>query len=339
MHTAHSKKCTSTMALTASAALLSLALLTGCQANSSETGADAETSDTPATAPAEYTFTDDAGASVTVSNPQRVVACMGSFANIWELAGGTLVGASDDAFASYDLTSENVAKIGDFSNINLESLIALDPDFVIMTSGSGGRGGDSSQLDHKAALEASGIPVAYFEVSTLDDYLRMLRICCDITGRDDLYAENGEAVAGAIDRIVQDVPEGSAPSVLLMTTFSGGVRVQNSGTMTGTMLAALGAKNIADENPSLLKDLNMESVIERNPDYIFIVPMGNNAEAAQAALKKLTDENPAWATLSAVEQGRCIMLDAPHFLYKPNSNWDESYQILFDALYATDAAE
>ena len=95
---------------------------------------------------------------MTVDNPQRVVACMGSFASIWELAGGTLVGASDDAFtlSDYDLKSENVQKVGDFSNPNLESIIALEPDFVIMTSGSGGRGGDSNQADLKAAETAVG---------------------------------------------------------------------------------------------------------------------------------------------------------------------------------------
>ena len=49
---------------------------------------------------AGYTFTDDLGNQVTVSTHERVVAGMGSFANIWELAGGTLVGASSDAFSS-----------------------------------------------------------------------------------------------------------------------------------------------------------------------------------------------------------------------------------------------
>ena len=131
------------------ASLAAAMLLAGCSA--AQPNADAEASAPQTEAPAAsqagaVTFTDDTGAEVTVDNPQRVVACMGSFASIWELAGGTLVGASDDAFtlSDYDLKSENVQKVGDFSNPNLESIIALEPDFVIMTSGSGGRGGDSN---------------------------------------------------------------------------------------------------------------------------------------------------------------------------------------------------
>jgi hypothetical protein len=55
-----------------------------------ETTASESSTNTPA---GPVTFTDDLGNSVTVENPRRVVACMGSFAGAWELAGGTLAGA------------------------------------------------------------------------------------------------------------------------------------------------------------------------------------------------------------------------------------------------------
>ena len=321
------------------ASLAAAMLLAGCSA--AQPNADAEASAPQTEAPAAsqagaVTFTDDTGAEVTVDNPQRVVACMGSFASIWELAGGTLVGASDDAFtlSDYDLKSENVQKVGDFSNPNLESIIALEPDFVIMTSGSGGRGGDSNQTDLKAALAASNIPVACFQVTTFADYERMLRTCCDITGHDDLYEQNAQAVSERIKAITAKVPAGEAPTALVLTTFSGGTRVQASSTMTGAMLVDLGVKNLADENPSLLKDFSLESIIEMNPDYIFVVPMGNDDAAAMKALEDQTAANPAWSTLDAVQNGRYVTLDPHLFQYKPNERWDQSYQVLFDALYA-----
>lgn len=317
------------------AAALALTLLAGC--STTQPAAKAEPTPAPEQpASASITFTDDTGAEVTVDNPQRVVACMGSFASIWELAGGTLVGASDDAFtlSNYDLTSPDVQKVGDFTNPNLEAIIALEPDFVIMTSGSGGRGGESSQTDLRAALEASDIPVAAFQVTTFDDYLRMLKTCTDITGRADLYEQNGEATQKRIDEIVAKVPIGEAPTALVLTTYSGGTRVQASSTMTGAMLADLGVKNLVDDNKSLLKDFSLESLIELNPDFIFVVPMGNDNAAAMKALEDQTSANPAWSTLSAVQNGHYVTLDPHLFQYKPNERWDESYQALFDALYA-----
>ena len=56
--------------------------------------------------------------------------------------------------------------------------------------------------------------MAFFEVTTFDDYLRMLRTFCDITGRDDLYDKNGQAVADSIEGIKAKVPAGEEPSVL-----------------------------------------------------------------------------------------------------------------------------
>lgn len=320
------------------AVLTATMLLAGCTGGDAAAKADGSaTSDTAASQQGgPVTFTDDLGKEVTVDNPQRVVACMGSFASTWELAGGTLVGASDDAFtlSDYELVSENVQKVGDFSSLNLESIIALEPDFVIMTSGTGGRGGDSSQADLTAALAASNIPVASFQVTTFDDYLRMLRTFCDITGRDDLYQKNGQATADKIEEIKAQVPAGEAPSALVLTTYSGGTRVQASSTMTGAMLSDLGVKNLADENPSLLKDFSLESIIDMNPDFIFVVPMGNDDAAAMKALEDQTAANPAWSTLSAVQNDHYVVLDPHLFQYKPNERWNESYQVLYDALYA-----
>lgn len=281
-----------------------------------------------------YVFTDDLGNEVTVKSHDRVIACMGSFARTWELAGGTLIGVTDDAISDYGIASSDVVTVGDFSSPNLEQIIAAEPDFVIMTASSAGRGGSVSQADLKETLEASGITVAYFSVTTFEDYLRMLRTCCDITGRDDLYAANGDQVAQEIEGIVADVPQGSAPTALLMTTYSGGTRVQDSSSMTGDMLADLGVVNLADVNTSLLKDFSLEAIIELDPDYIFILPAGNDEEAAKANLLAATEANPAWSTLSAVSDGNVVILDDAHFLYKPNDTWAESYRILSDALYA-----
>lgn len=329
--------------LCAAAAALAL-VLAGCGQQESEVpAADAtqqeqqapEAPAAEATAPGPVTFTDDMGNEVTVDNPQRVVACMGSFANAWELAGGTLVGVSDDALtaAGWTIESPDVATVGDFTAVNLEAIMALNPDFVIMTSGTGGRGGDSSQADLRDALVGAGIPVAYFEVTTFDDYERLMRTFTDITGRADLYEQNVAKVAEAIDGIVGAVPAENPPTALLLTTFSGGTRVQSSGTQTGAMLADLGVNNLADENKSLLKDFSLEAVIEMDPDFIFVIPMGNDAEAAMRNLEEATAANPAWGSLSAVQNGRYITLDPTLYLSKPNAQWDAAYQGLFNELY------
>lgn len=277
-----------------------------------------------------YTFTDSLGREVTVDEPQRVVALMQSFAEVWLLAGGadSLVGVTDDAAADLAL-SPDVAVVGTFMQPNLEAVLALSPDLVLLSA-------ENSRTDsHLALLEtldAANIPAAYFGVTHFEDYLQMLEICTQITGSTAAYQQNGLDVQTHIKQIIAEDKRLDAPTVLFCITYSGGVRAQNSATMTGKMLQDLGCRNIVDDYPALLQDFSMEKVVEVDPDYIFVIPMGNTSAAAEKALQDTLTADPVWASLSAVQGGRYFILPQELFLYKPNENWGESYAYLADLL-------
>ena len=275
-----------------------------------------------------YTFTDAIGQEITVHNPQRVVSLMGSFSEIWILAGGadTLVGTSYDTVDNRDLgLPEDIAIVGTYQNPNIEEILALNPDLVLLSS-------ETTRTDShvalKDALNGADIPAAYFSVTHFEDYLNMLKICTDITGNQDAYQTNGIAVEERIVQIIADSKTETSPSVLLMITYSGGIRAQSSDTMTGKMLSELGCKNILDDYPSMLQDFSVEKIIETDPDYIFVIPMGNDDALAQKNLKENVESNPAWNSLTAVKNDRYILLPKDKFLYKPNAVWDESYAYL-----------
>lgn len=281
-----------------------------------------------------YTFTDDLGRKVTVKSHKRVVACMGSFADAWQLAGGTLVGASDDAFGHYAVDSSKVSGVGRSTSLNLESIIALKPDFVIMTGISDGKHATGvSQADAESALKEAGIPVAFFKVTTFDDYKRMMGVFCAITGRDDLYKKNvtkvGEKIKSAVSRYSV---KSKSPSVLIVSAFSKGLVVQNSSGMAGAIVRDLGAVNVADEHPSLLSDFSLEAAVEANPDYVLVLAASDDTATAQKYYDQVAGSNSAWQGMDAVKEGRVTMLDAAHFLYKPNADWAESYVLAGKAL-------
>ena len=281
-----------------------------------------------------YTFTDDLGRKVTVKSHKRVVACMGSFADAWQLAGGTLVGASDDAFGHYAVDSSKVSGVGRSTSLNLESIIALKPDFVIMTGISDGKHATGvSQADAESALKEAGIPVAFFKVTTFADYKRMMGTFCAITGRDDLYKKNvtkvGEKIKSAVSRYSV---KSKSPSVLIVSAFSKGLVVQNSSGMAGAIVRDLGAVNVADEHPSLLSDFSLEAAVEANPDYVLVLAASDDTATAQKYYDQVAGSNSAWQGMDAVKEGRVTMLDAAHFLYKPNADWAESYVLAGKAL-------
>lgn len=282
-----------------------------------------------------YTFTDDAGRTVTVNNPQRVVVGMGSLADIWRDAGGSFAGVSDDAYRNFGFDKSQVPSIGDHTALSIEKILALDPDFVILSGNadqdSSNKGPSQDQL--RQSLEASGVTVAFFKVDTFDDYLRMLKTCTDITGRADLYKQNGTDVQQRVQQALSQYSVADkAPTVLVMTASSKGAKAQDPGNMASLMVKALGGKLLTEENPSLLKDFSMEAVAELNPDYIFVLPAANDDATAQRNYENAVEGNAAWQGIGAVEQGHVTVLDIEHFFRKPNAEWDQAYVTLGKAL-------
>ena len=279
-----------------------------------------------------FSFIDDFGRTVSVEEPERVAALLGSYAQIWTLAGGTVMASADDAWDDFDLNMpDDAVNLGNTKELSLEKLLAAQPDFIIASTNT------SQHLEWQETLEATGIPTAYFEVADFDDYLRMLRICCDITGRDDLYEENGAAVQEQIDSVLaqskERLAENEAPTVLSMRASASSIRAKNSvGNVLGETLAALGCINIADSDDTLLENLSVERILEADPDYIFFVQQGDDSEGTQANIQRFFAENPAWSQLTAVKEGRVYIMEKALFGVKPNNCWGEAYQAVEDIL-------
>ena len=305
-------------------ALVTGVLLTGCGVKNEE-----PLQETVSEQEEAYTFTDDLGREVAVENPQRVAALLGSYADIWYLAGGEVIASADDAWDDFNLPmAETAVNLGMTKELSLEKLFEADPDLVLASSNTQGN------VEWLETLEAAGITVAYFEVNDFEDYLEFLKICTEITGRDDLYEKNGLAIKDQIEAVKMESQKrietsGEAPTVLSLRASSTFIRAKNSkDNVLGEMLAALGCVNIADSDDSLLENLSMEHIIMEDPDYIFFIQQGDDAEGTKANIESFIAENPAWSELTAVKNGRVYMLEKALYGLKPNDRWGEAYEKL-----------
>lgn len=274
-------------------------------------------------------FTDDLGRTVVVDQPERVACLLGSFADVWYHAGGTIIAAPDDAWVDFRLPMpEDAVNLGNTKDLSLEALLAAEPDFVI------GSVNTPEHLQWKDTLEAAGIPVAYFEVSDFADYLRMLEICTAITDRMDVYVTRGLSLQRQIDECIARAAErGTSPRVLYLRASATSIRAKNSkGSVLGEMLADLGCINIADTDDTLLENLSVEHILMQDPEFIFIVRLGDDEEAARENAYQFLRDNPALESLTAVKNNRVIFLDKRMYNMKPNNLWAEAYLQLEDIL-------
>lgn len=279
------------------------------------------------------TFTDALGAEVTLEKtPERVVALLGSYGDIWLQAGGQLVGATEDAVIQTGLGLEgDIAVIGSDKTPNLELILAQDPDFAILSADT------SRHVQARLALETAGVTCGYFSVMTYRDYMKTLKLFTAITGREDLYARQEVSVFQAIESIIADArthEDYGKRDALLIRAYVTSVKAKDSiSTVAGPILKDMGLVNIADSDTGLMENLSMESIIAMDPEYIFVVFMGLDKAGAEKKLSEVLLSNPAWNTLSAVQNGKYIVLDHQLFHYRPNARWAEAYRTIGEIVY------
>ena len=306
--------------------LLLIFVVTGCSNGNINKNVNADNKNNEA----YYTFTDSRGNSVVLEKrPERVVSLVGSYAETWILAGGEVIGVTDDVIQEGRIeVSDGISIVGTVKNPNIEEILSLSPDFILLSPDI------ESHLKIAGILKDANIAHAYFKVEYFEDFLKMLDICTDITGNKDLYEEYGLKVKKDIEGILSKIENDSSdkPEVLFIRAFSSGPKAKKDDNLTCKMLEDLGTVNIANKHPSLLEELSIEKIIEEDPDFIFVTTMGNTEKAIEA-LKNGIERNPAWSNLSAVKNNRYIILPKELFHYKPNAKWGESYKYLAEIIY------
>lgn len=279
-------------------------------------------------------YTDALDREITLKTPKRVAILVGSFADVWSLAGGMdqIVATADETANQFNLDlDESVINIGTSKKPNIEWILSSKPDLVIAGATT------ASNVELLPVFEAADIPVVYFEVNTFEEYLDMLEVCTTLTGREDLYIKNGLEVQEELEVIREAVTdEAQDPQdILYLRASPGKVTVKNSSrSILGEMLQDLGTNNIADHDHSLLENLSLERILEADPDKIFIVLQGHDTAKIEAFLQESILDTPIWQNLKAVQDGEVYFMDQRLYNYKPNALWGEAYRGLFEILYA-----
>ncbi len=281
--------------------------------------------------PEKITFTDALGQEFAIEQPERVVVTIGSFADVWLLAGGedTLAATANDAWESYGLDLGETENIGSPMKPSGELILAARPDLIIASSLS------PSNLELRETFERAGIPAAYFDVASFEDYLDLLELFTQLTGRPENFTEYGAKVKEQVEEARGlAARSGRAPVVLVLQASGSSVKVKNSeDNVLGEMLSDLGCVNLADRDGALLEDLSLEAIIQGNPDFIFAVYHGTDVAGAQANLEDTLLSNPAWGNLRAVREGNFYTMERRLYNLKPNALWGDAYERLAEILY------
>lgn len=311
--------------LAASAVILAVAALAACgQVNK-------ESPDQAAEDRAEEKTDEEAGTGQAetpeeVPEEEMVVAAVSrSIGDLWLLAGGELAGMTQDGMDLPGITEETKV-IGTVTNPSLEAIAALSPDMVLL----------SGELPtHKKLaedLEERGFACRMVTIDSFADYDSVMAELTAMTGREDCYQTN---VTDLKERIGQVLEEAEGKDLVRGTYLALRVSAARNKALKNDYFACeifndLGLANIAQDN-SAFDELNLEAILDADPDIIFVIEQGKSEEAQESFSENFSGR-PVWQELSAVKNDRVWTLPKEYFQYKPNAKWDEAYRYVMELL-------
>ena len=259
--------------------------------------------------------------SLFAAAPRNVVAVSKSVAELWTLSGGTLAGTTDDALGLAGV--ENAVSVGSVHAASLEAILSVNPELVILT------------LDipvHKSInenLKNLGIKTYIADVKSFSDYEKIITDFTKLTGRKDLLKTNVTDVKKKISKIIASNKNGSQKTYCFIRASSTKNKVLKDH-FGNEIFSDLGLKSIIEDD-SLLEELSAEELLSKNPDYIFVIFMGDEKKGRES-FNSAYEKNPVWSELKAVKNKHVIFLPKDLFNYKPNARWAEAYEIVAESI-------
>lgn len=240
-----------------------------------------------------FRVVDDAGQTLKFSQPpQRIISLT---PHLTELvfavgAGAQLVGV--DSASDYPEAAQSLPRIGDYSRVNFERILALKPDLVLVWVG-GNRAADIH------ALKQMGLTVLQTQATRLDDVARLLRLLGTISG----HAVAGETAARNYARQLAALQAKAAHGTPLKVFYQ--VWDRPLMTVGGThwisdALDLCGAQNVFSDLQVLSPVVSIEAVLQRSPELIV---SGTDAPDMRRQWRR-------FANLPAVKRQAFVRVDA-----------------------------
>lgn len=271
---------------------------------------------------------DDMGRDVTLpTKPERIVVLSASFLEPLHAVGGDVVGRPDSKTQMPDYAKDK-ASVGAVYQIDMEKVLACKPDLVIVNKG----------MNEKLVptLEENNIPALVLDMKSYDDVKREVSVFAQVTGEK----EKGDALLKEMETKVQDVvarlPKDKKRIAILHSTAQG-LSVQLDGSIAGSIAKMLGWDNVAsgmtpmEKNPDAAP-YSMETLVEQNPEIIFVTSMGKLEEIKQN-MEATIAASPAWQSIPAIQKGQVYYLPQDLFLLSPGLRYPEAFETMAKLVY------
>lgn len=273
------------------------------------------------------TITDAADRTVALDvEPKRVVALNPSYLGMIDSVGGSIVGRATSKLVTVPESMREAPEIGFVYNINMESLVGLKPDLVLA--------GKNQHEKFVPLLESNNIKVIELDAKTYTEVQDTVRLLGKIYGTSDKAEQECALLNSEIKAVTDKLPKEKKKIVIMHATASS-VTTEGSRSIAGCVSDILGFDNVAAkalQGKSEKTPYSMEALVEQNPEIIFITSMGK-ADEIENRLRSDFKNNPAWASLQAVQNGKVYVLPENLFLLNPGLEYPKAVEYMARQVY------
>jgi len=258
--------------------------------------------------------TDDLGRKVNI--PLKVNRAISLAPNLTENifavgAGHKLVGVT--TFCDYPAEAKSIQKVGDTINPNMESVIALKPQIVFVST--------ASQMEaFTKTLEGNGIAVFVTDPNSLDAIYRNMEQLGEIFGTQDRAAQVTAEMKARLSAIREKVG-GEAPVRVFVQISKTPLFAAGRESFITEMIEYSGAISVTRDIPAAYMKLSDETALAMNPEAI-IIPAGAGNE----------DPHDVFRESAAVKNGKVFRVKAD-LLMRPSPRIIEGLEEAARALH------
>ena len=191
------------------------------------------------------------------------------------------------------------------TNFDVETVIALEPDLVIM--------GYTSQETYGNVVSAAGIPVYYVDAGhtvPYDSIKMQTEALVNAFGAD---SEAGVAMLQRFDDLearLEDVrAQLEGKTVMVLQSSPPTHYIQTSAGTLGSMAEMIGLTNVYENDASSMVQLDYETALSYNPDLVLCVGMSETGEGHRELMEADFANNPEyWNSIPAIANGDVLYL-------------------------------
>jgi iron complex transport system substrate-binding protein len=218
------------------------------------------------------TVVDDTGHRVTVRYPPRRIVSLapGATEMLFAAGAGDRVVATDDA-SDLPAAARRLPKLGDLAAVDMERLIAAQPDVVVVWP----YGTGPAQI---ALLARLHVPVYREEPTTLEDIPASIRRIGALAGTQAAAARVADALRAKLATLASRYGQAAHPPTALLEVWNRPLYTVGGREVMSDALRICGARNVFEDLPEAAPAVSVEAVIGRDPDIIIAAaPPGKGA--------------------------------------------------------------